>query len=127
MNPADFLTKPLGGEAFHNGRTKLLGHTDIHGRVHDWHEASDAAMATIDGVTKYAPEIIPSPYGLKQSARKWNGGSGTRDRAAIERSPYGTKQSTRKWGKSGAQDRAHAKNDLTGRAPRGRELAAATP
>jgi hypothetical protein len=122
VNPADFLTKPLGGEAFHNGRTKLLGHTDINGRAHDWREACDAAMVTIDGVTKYAPEIEPSPYGLKQSARKWDGGS--RDPYLRK---YGTKQSTRKWGKSGAQDRAHAKNDLTGRAPRGRELAAATP
>ena len=121
VNPADFLTKPLGGEAFHKGRTKLLGHTDINGRAHDWREAKDAAVVTIGGVTKYAPKIEPSPYGLKQSARKWSGGN--RD-PYLRR--YGTKQSTRKWGTIGAQDRAHAEDDLTNRVPRDRELAAAT-
>jgi hypothetical protein len=34
INPADFLTKPLGGEAFHTGRSRLMGHSNISSTDH---------------------------------------------------------------------------------------------
>jgi hypothetical protein len=41
INPADFLTKPLGGEAFHTGRARLMGHTSINDQSHDKGEPPD--------------------------------------------------------------------------------------
>ena len=34
INPADFLTKPLGGEAFHTGRSRIMGHSNINSTDH---------------------------------------------------------------------------------------------
>ena len=43
-NPADFLTKPLGGEAFHVGRARLMGHTSIHDGGHVMSKPSDGKL-----------------------------------------------------------------------------------
>ena len=83
INPADFLTMPLGGEAFHVGRARLMGHTsmDDQGHVMSKPPAGNLPFSPLESALRYdarpwRPDVsaaLPAtPYGLKQSARSWH-------------------------------------------------------